>query len=101
MPTQPPSIQHTAATERLWVAAYDVRQPRVRRRVASLLEGHGVRVQRSVFEVQATPAQAAQLRRRCLALLKPGDRFLLEAATRAQLPGLGSPGPALLGYWMA
>ena len=97
----PARSNHGAATQGLWVVAYDVRNPRVRRRLARLLEGEGVRVQRSVFEVQATPDQAARLRTRCMALLKPGDKLLVEAASWAQLPGLAAPAPALKEYWLA
>ena len=60
-----------------WVAAYDVADDRARRRLAILLEAHGPRVLYSVFEVQASDAQAGVLLARAARLLGADDRLLL------------------------
>jgi CRISPR-associated protein Cas2 len=88
--------------QRQWIACYDIHAARVRRRVARLLEGEGLRVQRSVFQVEATPDQAERLRRRCQTLLRPGDKLLLMAVGAPQfLPGVRHAAARLPGYWLA
>ena len=43
-----------ASTDRRWLVAYDIGNDRKRRRVAGVMEGQGLRVQRSVFSVECT-----------------------------------------------
>jgi CRISPR-associated protein Cas2 len=57
----------------LYVIAFDVPSDRTRRRVASLLEGCGIRVQRSVFEALLTDGEADGLARRIKAAISPQD----------------------------
>ncbi len=47
----------------IYIISYDIPEDRVRARLAKLLEGHGIRVQYSVFECDLTPAQFRKLRR--------------------------------------
>lgn len=49
---------------RRFVVAYDITSNRTRRRVAALLEGHGLRIQRSVFIVESSQHELVQLLRR-------------------------------------
>ncbi len=49
---------------RLWVVVYDIANPRRRRRVAKIMEGHGERVQWSEFECKLTDDLFTELRRR-------------------------------------
>lgn len=67
----------------LTVFAYDIVRPRVRARVADLLEEHTVRVQDSVFEARLTQAAAERLFRRIVRLLDPGDMLRMYAITAA------------------
>jgi CRISPR-associated endonuclease Cas2 len=52
-----------AAAEFVVVFVYDVERNQDRRRIAAILEQHGTRVQRSVFEVRTTLARAEALLR--------------------------------------
>ena len=54
------------------VIAYDVESDKLRERIARLLEGHGTRVQWSVFECHLTESQLANLRERLEQLAEPG-----------------------------
>lgn len=49
------------ALQSCWIVAYDISCPRRRYRVARLLEDGGRRLQRSVFEVWASPAELAEI----------------------------------------
>lgn len=44
-----------------WVVFYDIRTNKARRRVAKKLEQAGIRVQKSVFLLQATPKELKQV----------------------------------------
>ena len=55
--------------ETCWIVAYDVAHPRRRYRVARLLEALGCRLQRSVFELWATPVAMVSLEGRLRRLL--------------------------------
>jgi CRISPR-associated protein Cas2 len=55
----------------LYVISYDIPNNRRRTRLATLLGGHGSRVQLSVFECDLSQAQFAQLERRMARLLEP------------------------------
>lgn len=50
--------------EQLWLITYDIAEPRRLRQVAKLMEEHGVRLQRSVFECLLTPTDLQRLQRR-------------------------------------
>lgn len=45
----------------MWIVAYDICDPRRLRRVASIMEGFGTRVQYSVFECHLTEADRVRL----------------------------------------
>lgn len=44
------------------LVTYDIERDKVRRRIATILEGHGERVQYSVFECQVTASQYRKLK---------------------------------------
>ena len=48
--------------ERLWVVAYDSPNNKRRRKLATLLEGYGERMQWSVFECRLHPDQLRRMR---------------------------------------
>jgi CRISPR-associated protein Cas2 len=54
-----------------WVVAYDSPCNKRRRKLATLLEGYGVRVQESVFECELEAAVFAQLCSRLERLVRP------------------------------
>ena len=70
-----------AARELLMVFAYDVSRDRTRTRIAAMLEGVLVRVQRSVFEGRMTKLAAERLGRRIGLELAPGDSLRIYAVT--------------------
>ena len=55
------------------VVAYDIAHGRRLNRVAKVMKDYGVRVQKSVFEVEVSPAAFAQMRRRTEAELEPEE----------------------------
>lgn len=62
------------------VVSYDIVDNKRRRKVMKTLEGHGERVQYSVFECQLEARQIARLRRRLMKLIKAEEddvRFYL------------------------
>jgi len=46
------------------IVAYDIANPRRLQRVAKLMKDYGLRVQKSVFEVETTPPLFREMRRR-------------------------------------
>ena len=54
----------TASRSQIWVIAYDSPSDKRRRKLAKLLEGHGLRVQWSVFECELRDDQLQRLRLR-------------------------------------
>ncbi len=56
-----------------WVIAYDIADDRRRAQVARVLEGHGLRVQWSVFECRLNLTEMQRMRRRLLDLVEPGS----------------------------
>lgn len=84
--------------EQRWVIAYDSPCDKRRRKLATLLEGYGVRVQYSVFECQLRPETLEQLRRRLERLIQPEvDRvrlWPLSSRCCARILNLGSNVPA-------
>jgi len=70
------------------MVAYDITSARERRAVAALLEGHGVRLQWSVFAVDATQYELVGLLRRAEGIIN-GENDRLHAYpvnARAHLP---------------
>jgi CRISPR-associated protein Cas2 len=55
------------------LVAYDIADPRRLQRIARIMEDYGLRVQRSIFEVEVTPAAFAELRRRTEAAMDPAE----------------------------
>jgi len=86
-----------AGTEQRWVVAYDSPCDKRRRKLATLLEGYGVRVQHSVFECQLRPETVAQLQRRLQKLIRvEQDRVRLWPLSQrccARIVNLGLPVP--------
>jgi len=58
---------------RLWIIAYDIEDDRIRRRIHSLLEDHGERVQYSVFECWLDESTLLLLRQRIQEEVDAGD----------------------------
>ncbi|NCP04445.1 MAG: CRISPR-associated endonuclease Cas2 [Deltaproteobacteria bacterium] len=46
------------------LVAYDIAHPRRLQRIAKVMQDYGLRVQKSVFEIEITPVKLAELRRR-------------------------------------
>lgn len=92
------------AAEYLMVFCYDVARPRVRARVAALLEDKAVRVQKSVFEAFMTPRAARTLCARIQAELDPDDMlrvYAIGARGRAHCLSIGgAPLPELNGTYI-
>ena len=84
--------------EQRWVVAYDSPCDKRQRKLATLLEGYGVRVQHSVFECQLRPSTLTQLRLRLERLIKSDqDRVRLWPLSRrncARIVNLGIDVPA-------
>ncbi len=59
------------------LVCYDVRDPKRLRKCAKHMEGHGSRVQYSVFRCRLTQAQARRLQWELTEMLKPEDEVLL------------------------
>ena len=58
-----------------FIAAYDVSHPSQRTKIATLLGEYGIRLQRSVFEVDLEPPEIPLLQRRVGPLLALNDSF--------------------------
>lgn len=61
----------------LYVAAYDLRDPKRLRQGLEILKGYSIGGQKSVFECFLTPAERNELVSRMAALVEPADDFLL------------------------
>lgn len=76
-----------------YLVCYDVVSDRRRHKVAHLLEGYGMRVQKSVFECVLTPPQFDMVSRKLQRYLKPEEdqiRFYpMSARTRRQVAIVG------------
>ena len=81
--------------EQLWVIAYDSPSNKRRRKLARLLEGHGVRVQWSVFECRLRPGEIGALQQRLARLIQPDADSVrlwpLPATSCARIVHLGRP----------
>ncbi len=65
---------------RLYLAAYDIRDPARLRRVRRVLKDYACGGQKSVFECLLTPTSKAELVERVLEVFEPScDRFMLVA----------------------
>lgn len=58
------------------LVCYDVRDPKRLRKCAKHLEGHGTRLQYSVFRCRLTPAGVRRLQWELTAMLEPADDVL-------------------------
>lgn len=83
---------------RLVIIAYDTPSDRRRRHMARLLDAHGERVQKSVFEAHLTATQMAWMTRRLEALIDPAEDkvHVVSACARcqAEIVLLGQQAPA-------
>jgi CRISPR-associated protein Cas2 len=82
-------MPRATAHNRIWVIAYDVVDARRRRRVARLLEGEALRIQKSVFSTECSQDQLAAVVRRVRQELATADR--LHAYPVLQRNGLPLP----------
>ena len=74
-----------------YVAVYDVTDDAERARVAKVIEGFGVRVQKSAFECHLTRGSRATLESRLADLqLKSGYVFLYQRDSRAKRVAIGA-----------
>jgi len=74
----------------LYLATYDISLHRERIRIARLLSGYGVRVQKSVFEVRLTRGDHARLTRDIRELdLKSGSVLLYRALDTVPAEAIG------------
>jgi len=73
------------AVRRIYVFAYDVASDARRYRVAKLLEGRGVRVQESVFEVRGTHEEAVGLASALKRRMRFGDTLRVYPVPNAML----------------
>ncbi len=58
---------------KLWMVAYDIRDPTRGRRVHRLMRGFGDRIQYSVFRCILSDLQVARLKDRLVRVLKPSE----------------------------
>jgi len=66
-----------ADKRQLHLVTYDIRDPKRWRRAYRILRGYGIRIQYSVFRVNATALQIAQLRWDLQRVLDPEDDLLV------------------------
>lgn len=55
------------------VVAYDIAEPRRLNRIAKVMKDYGVRVQKSIFEVEVSPAAFAEMRRRAEEIMEVAE----------------------------
>ena len=60
-----------------WLIIYDIRKPRRLAKVARILEGIGMRVQKSVFEAEADAKAIEAAKRKVLKVIEPAEDFVL------------------------
>lgn len=93
-----------SGTEFVVVFTYDIERNADRRRVAAILEEHGTRVQKSVFEVRMTMARAERLLRELDRHRGDSDSVRMYVLTeqgraRSQAAG-GAPMPERTEFWL-
>ncbi|MBL9139559.1 MAG: CRISPR-associated endonuclease Cas2 [Verrucomicrobiales bacterium] len=77
--------------EALYLAVYDVSEDRERNAVAKVLEGFGIRVQKSAFECRLTRGSRATLERRLESLrLQSGFVLLYRLQARSTRAAFGA-----------
>ena len=67
--------------------AYDVESDKLRARIAKYLEGHGTRVQYSVFELHHAPAEYREVKKQLEAFIK---RYRQRIEKQGKVPGTAS-----------
>lgn len=60
-----------------WLILYDIRKPRRLAKVAKILQGFGLRVQKSVFEAEADQKAVAECCRRINGVIDPAVDYVL------------------------
>jgi CRISPR-associated protein Cas2 len=73
------------------LVCYDIREPRRLRRVAKLLEGHGARVQYSVFRIYTTAREFEKLKWRLERETEPEDSLLYISLCPGCAAGVHTP----------
>ena len=75
----------------LYVISYDIEDDRVRNRVSDVLQGYGIRVQKSVFECDLSSAQYKALTQTLAKILEKGNIRIYQicATCRAKAVGIG------------
>lgn len=68
-----------------WLAIYDISDPKRLRKVANLMEAYGLRVQRSVFELEADPGLIDAIRKRVMLLTEDPDSVVFVPLCRQDL----------------
>ncbi|HOF31285.1 MAG TPA: CRISPR-associated endonuclease Cas2 [Burkholderiaceae bacterium] len=86
--------------------SYDIADPGRLRRVATLCEGYGERVQKSVFECHLKPAQLQELRDRLARIVRPDeDKVFIATLCRADAARILVDGHGHIArdwdYWLA
>ncbi len=56
-----------------WLVIYDIRDPKCLHKVAKKMEEYGFRVQKSVFEIEATEVVIARLRQKIRRIIADED----------------------------
>jgi CRISPR-associated protein Cas2 len=92
------------ASEHVYVFAYDVETQRARRKIAEVLEQHGYRVQKSVFEVRCEQQKAEAILRLLDKERFPGDSVRMYCVTedgrRNCRTAGGAPPPEKSEFWL-
>jgi len=83
--TGPTKRVFKVARSHLYVFAYDIVHNTRRYRVARLLERHGIRVQKSVFEIRGSHAQIDRLAAEAKRQMLPGDSLRVYMIPKASL----------------
>lgn len=59
-----------------WLVIYDIRDEKRLARIAKLMEQYGVRVQKSVFEMECDESTVAEMRKRAKEILEKEDSLI-------------------------
>lgn len=84
-PTGLMSLAFDMTKSHLHVFAYDIVHNTRRYRVARLLERHGLRVQKSIFEIRGTRREIVRLAAEAKRQMLPGDSLRVYRIPRASL----------------
>ncbi len=92
------------ASEHIYVICYDVEAQRARRRISAILEKHGCRVQKSVFELRGQQKEAEAVLRLAERERMPGDSIRMYCITEqgrvnCRAAG-GAPPPEKSEFWL-